>query len=64
MPQPTTHTNSLDEEQRQEQIRRNQAAIELLNAWEQEDAEEQRETWEFLKRALEEDALSFRRVFP
>ena len=64
MPQPTTHTDSPDEERRKEQIRRNQVVIDLLNAWEQEDEEEQRETWEFLKRALDEDRLSFRKLFP
>lgn len=64
MPQPTTDTDSPDEERRKEQIRRNQAVIDLLNAWEQEDEEEQRETWEFLKRALDEDRLSFRKLFP
>jgi hypothetical protein len=62
MSQPTPLTSNLDEERRQEQIRRNQAVIDLLNAWEQEDEEEQRETCEILRRALEEDPLSFRRV--
>lgn len=62
MQQPNTYTESHDEQQRQEQIRRNQAATGLLNVWEQEDAEEQHETWKFLKRALEEDSLAFRRV--
>lgn len=50
-----------------EQARRNQAAIELLRSWreaEGEDAEEQRETGEFLMKALDEDHLSFRELFP
>ncbi len=59
MPQPTTHTDSPDEELRKEQIRRNQTAIQPLNAWEQEDEEEQRETWEFLMRALERTGSRF-----
>jgi hypothetical protein len=43
----------------------NQAAIELLRSWREEgDEEEQRETWEFLKQALDEDRLSNRPLFP
>jgi hypothetical protein len=56
-----------DAEERQaitEQIRRNQAAIELLRSWRDGDAEEQRETWEYLRRALDEDRLSDRKFFP
>jgi hypothetical protein len=34
-----------------------ETAIALLQSWCDEDAEEQRETWEFLKRALDEDRL-------
>jgi len=47
----------------QEQMKHNQAVIDLLNSWEQEDAEEQRETLEFLMRALDEDRLSSRKHF-
>jgi hypothetical protein len=64
MQQPITHTDNLDEAQRQEQIRRNQAAIEMLQEWDQEDPEEQRVTWEFLQRVLDEDRPSFRKLFP
>jgi hypothetical protein len=43
----------------------NQAAIDLLRSWREEgDEEEQRETWEFLKQALDEDRLSNRPLFP
>jgi hypothetical protein len=43
----------------------NQAAIDLLRSWrEDDDEEEQRETWEFLKQALDEDRLSDRPLFP
>ncbi len=39
--------------------------LQLLESWAQDgDAEEQRETWEFLKQALDEDRLSDRRLFP
>ena len=50
-----------------EQTRRNQAAIELLDSWldgDEEDERDQRETWEFLKKALNEDRLSDRDRVP
>ncbi len=50
---------------RQEQIKRNQVVIELLRSWEEEgDEEEQTETWEYLRTALDEDRLSNRPLFP
>lgn len=55
------------EVRRQEQIRQNQALIELMNEWSQgdeQDQEEQRETWELLKRLLDEDRSSYRKLFP
>jgi hypothetical protein len=58
MHQRTTDTDRHDEERRQEQIRRNQAALEMLRTWDQEDPDEQRETWEFLKHALDEHSRS------
>ncbi len=43
----------------------NQAAIDLLRSWREEgDEQEQRETWEFLQTALDEDRLSDRPLFP
>ncbi len=39
------------------------AALDLLAKWSQEDPHEQRETWEYLKRALDEDRLSSRKLF-
>jgi hypothetical protein len=57
-------SDSRNEDTREEQIHRNQAVIELLNAWEQEDAEEQRETVEYLIRVLDEDRTSSRPLFP
>ena len=56
-----------EQDERSEQARRNQAAIELLRSWrevEGEDAEEQRETGEFLMKALDEDRWSDRKLFP
>ncbi len=76
MQQPTTSNKPDDareaeeraaaerEAKRQEQIRRNQAAIEMLNEWMQEDPEEQRETLEYLMRVLDEDRPSYRKLFP
>ena len=52
-------------EWRRRQIERNQGAIMLLESWLVEgDAEEQRETWEWLRKALDEDRLSDRKLFP
>ena len=43
----------------------NQAALDLLRSWREEgNEEEQRETWEFLQQALDEDRLSDRPLFP
>jgi len=43
----------------------NQAALDLLRSWREEgNEEEQRETWEFLQQALDEDRLSNRPLFP
>ncbi len=49
-----------------EQVRKNQAAIDLLDSWlgEDEDASEHEQAWEFLKTALDEDRLSNRPLFP
>ena len=63
MKQPATCAHDSEDEERQEQIRRNQAVIDLLNRWEQEDVDEQRETVEYLMRVLDEDRLSYRRLF-
>jgi hypothetical protein len=41
-----------------------QSLIDLLRSWQEGDADEQRETWEFLKTALDEDRMSDRKLFP
>jgi hypothetical protein len=48
-----------------EQARKNQAAIDLLDSWldDEEDAAEHQQTWDFLKTALDEDRLSDRPLF-
>ncbi|MEL6604086.1 MAG: hypothetical protein AAFP20_12755 [Cyanobacteria bacterium J06614_10] len=49
----------------EEQAKKNQAAIDLMNSWlENDDEKEHQETWEFLKKALDEDRLSNRPLFP
>lgn len=64
MQKPATHHNMTEDEareaKRQEQIRRNQAAIEMLKEWEQGDEEEQRETWEVIEKGLREHPITFR----
>ena len=52
MPQHNERSAEEREAQRQEQIRRNQALLKLLDQWDQEDEEEQRETWEIIERML------------
>ncbi len=52
-------------EWRRKQIEKNQAAIRLLDSWlAEEETQEQKETWELLKKALDEDRLSYRKLFP
>lgn len=43
---------------------KNAAAIRLLRSWREGDKQEQRETLEYLKYALDEDRLSDRKLFP
>jgi ferritin len=49
-----------------EQSQKNQAAIDLLDSWlnDDEDASEHQQAWDFLKTALDEDRLSDRPLFP
>jgi len=49
-----------------EQAQKNQAAIDLLDSWldDDEDALEHQQAWDFLKKALDEDRLSDRPLFP
>jgi hypothetical protein len=54
---------STDAQERLDQIQKNQAAIQLLRLWREGDEQEQRETWEYLERVLDEDRLSNRKLF-
>ncbi|HEY8323346.1 MAG: hypothetical protein ACHQ1E_07285 [Ktedonobacterales bacterium] len=60
---PDHSSSQMEDQRRQSQIERNQAVIALLNAWEQEDPEEQRETLDLLMRTLDEDRPSSRKLF-
>jgi len=42
---------------------KNQEALQLLQAWRTDDAQEQADTWMVIKEALEEDRLSDRSLF-
>ena len=49
----------------EEQAKKNQAAIDLIDSWiNEDDPTEHQETWDFLKKALDEDRLSNRPLFP
>ena len=56
-----------EEERRQRQIEANQPLIELLRSWREETdpevIQDQKETWEILKKALGEDRSSYRKLF-
>jgi hypothetical protein len=58
-PQPQPVILTPEEQQRQEQIKKNQAVIELLRKWrEEDDQQEQTETWEILSKALDFERTS------
>ena len=46
----------------QQQQKREQA-IKLLQSWREDDEQEQKETWEYLHLALDQDRLSDRKLF-
>jgi hypothetical protein len=65
-PGPDLVSESAEERDRREAARR-QAVIQLLRSWREAEgdaAQEQRETWAFLQQALDEDRLSYRKLFP
>ena len=47
----------------EEQRRKNQTVLQLLQTWRTTDAQEQAETWTIIKSALEENCLSDRPLF-
>jgi hypothetical protein len=47
-----------------ESMQRNLALIRLLRSWREGNEQEQQDTWEYLKRALDEDRTSDRKLFP
>jgi len=60
-------TDEAEEQQRRLQIEENQALIALLRSWREttdpDELQDQKETWGFLERALDEDRLSYRKFF-
>ena len=56
-------TSVIDIEWTEIQRLKNQAALQLLQAWRTDDAQEQAETWMVIKEALGEDRLSDRSLF-
>jgi predicted ATP-binding protein involved in virulence len=48
------------------QTQKSRELVQLLRAWREgdEDEQEQRNTWEYLRQALDEDRLSERKLFP
>ena len=64
MEQPVTLPVEIDEDQGVYGPPQTQAILDLLQSWEDDDPEEQRETWEYLKVALDEDRLGARKLFP
>jgi excisionase family DNA binding protein len=62
---PMKREEITEEEARRIQREKNEPLIQLLRSWRTEgDPEEQRETWEYLKKALDEDRMSSRKLFP
>ena len=56
-------TLAIDVEGTETQRLKNQAALQVVQAWRTDDAQEQAETWMVIKKALEEDRLSDRSLF-
>jgi hypothetical protein len=46
-----------------DQAQKRAELIQLLRSWREGDEEEQQSTWEYLKKALDEDRLSERKLF-
>lgn len=56
---PSSAVITNEEAQSSEELQKRDALLRLLEAWREEgDEQEQRETWEYLKQALDEDGLS------
>jgi hypothetical protein len=56
-------TSVVDVEGTETQRLKNQVALQLLQAWRTDDAQEQAETWMVIKEALEADRFSDRSLF-
>ncbi|MCC3583296.1 hypothetical protein [Microcoleus sp. PH2017_30_WIL_O_A] len=68
LPEPAQTPESVDftKLSKEERIKRNQPAIELLRSWreDEDDEQEQKETAEYLEQVINEDRMSNRPLFP
>jgi hypothetical protein len=67
MTNPDIKPSYPDSEIDQAQPYNKEAVIELLESWcqgDEEEQKEQKETWVYLKKTLDEDRLSDRKLFP
>ena len=64
MEQPITVPVETDDDNSVYGPPRAEAILQLLRSWEEDDPQEQRETWEYLKVALDQDRLGRRQLFP
>lgn len=66
-PADDREVSTTEKERRRRQIEKNQGLIALLDSWldaDEEEIQEQKDTWEFLRQALDEDRPSYRKLFP
>jgi hypothetical protein len=57
-------SRQIESQQMSAQEQKKAALVQLLKSWREGDEQEQRETLEYLKKALDEDRLSDRKLFP
>ncbi len=63
-PSVTPRQSSSIDNHLSDDAKKREALIHLLQPWREGDEQEQRETLEFLQKALDEDRLSDRKLFP
>ncbi|MFY9221217.1 MAG: hypothetical protein WAQ98_01030 [Blastocatellia bacterium] len=56
---PVSKSLQVSTKQLDDSKQKRQQAIKLLQSWREDDEEEQKETWEYLKQALDQNRLSF-----
>lgn len=60
---PTSKALNIPTTELKTQQQKREQAIELLQSWREDDEQEQKETWEYLKIALDQDRPSDRKLF-